>query len=172
MSFIVLYLRHYEKIIISGICLSSQYSFSCLWQKFFFNRGNSYFSKTIQGIKASGLSLFTGSFKRKSGTKNTGTKNGIHCKTSQKPDNRAKEICKEVRCSIKHPFNEHYRCFPQDKIKRWIKNLYRKKSNFNTILTDWHQRNLLMCINSLFLIIYQNKKSRFQINHLYQNKNN
>ncbi len=173
-SYIVLYLCEYEKIISRRICLPDEYSFSSLSQKFFFRRGNCYFNKTIQCFKKPSLSLFTESLRGKSGKRNTEKKGSLHCETRQKSSNSFKETCKEDQHSIEYSFGQHYRYFSQNKVKGWRKRSCRKKLNPNTILIGWHLRDLLMSINFLSLTISQDKLQnlRNQMIFQYQNKNN
>jgi hypothetical protein len=172
MTYIVLYLRHHEKIISGRIHFPGEYCFISLSRKFVFDNGDRYSDKTIQYIKTSGISLFTKSNKSRSEANDTRSKNGAHGKTFRKPNKGTKRTCKKIGCSIKHTCRKHLLYIPQKKAKEWVKNLYRRMLSFYTILTDWHQKSSSMFIKFLFQKIFQPEKNLFRTIHLFKNKTN
>lgn len=168
----VIHLRHYEEIVASRIRFSCKYGLFSISPCSIYYRSNRYPYKAIQGIKASGLSLFTRSFKSQRETIHSGTQIGFYCKAAPRSNRGTKVPCQEVEYSNKCTIREYHRYLPENKEKGWVKALCRKKFCSSTILTVWHQRNLSMYISFLFQIIHQTRKSQIRITYLFQNKKN
>lgn len=172
MTYKVIYLRHYEKIIQSRFHLSCKHSLIGISQCNGPSRSNKYFDKAIQCVKAAGLSLSARSFKGWEGTAYSGIQIGFYCKTSSKSYFTAKGLRQRFGYSNKRTTGKYLEFIFQNKEKGWVKEHCQRKFYFNMILTVCPQRNSSTFINFLSLIICQTRIDNIQINYLFRNKNN